>query len=37
VKITCDPEVEVLHTLKGYSYIGIFSSLEVIRYESEDI
>ena len=31
------PLYNAVNTLKGYSHIGIFSPLEVIRYESEDI
>jgi len=31
------PLYNAVNTLKGYSHIGIFSPLEVIHYESEDI
>lgn len=31
------PLYNAVNTLRGYSHIGIFSPLEVIRYESEDI
>ena len=31
------PLYNAVNTLKGYSHVGIFSPLEVIHYESEDI
>ena len=31
------PLYNAVNTLKGYSHIGIFSPLEVIRYEGEDV
>jgi predicted nucleic acid-binding protein len=31
------PLYNAVNTLKGYSHIGIFSPLEVIRYEGEDL
>lgn len=31
------PLYNAVNTLKGYSHIGIFSPLEVIRYENEDV